>query len=71
MVFDPETKTLDFKDDSLSANMRSAYPLEYIANASETALGGHFKNVIMLIFVLGLLPPIARLTPTQAIYHFL
>ena len=72
MVFDPETKKLDFKDYSLTPNMRCAYPLEYTANASETALGGHPKNVIMLTCdALGLLPPIARLTPAQAMYHFL
>ncbi|MCV2881599.1 phosphoenolpyruvate carboxykinase [Actibacterium sp. XHP0104] len=72
MVFDPETKELDFEDDSLTANMRCAYPLEYISNASETALGGHPKNIIMLTCdAFGVLPPIARLTPAQAMYHFL
>ena len=72
MVFDPETFELDFDDDSLTANMRSAYPLEYISNASDTALGGHPKNVIMLTCdAFGVLPPIARLTPAQAMYHFL
>ncbi len=72
MVFDPETKELDFDDASLTANMRCAYPLEYISNASETALGGHPKNIIMLTCdAFGVLPPIARLTPAQAMYHFL
>jgi len=72
MVFDPETFELDFDDDSLTANMRCAYPLEYISNASNTALGGHPKNVIMLTCdAFGVLPPIARLTPAQAMYHFL
>ncbi|WP_238366832.1 phosphoenolpyruvate carboxykinase [Mesobacterium pallidum] len=72
MVFDPETFELDFEDDSLTANMRCAYPLEYISNASETAMGGHPKNVIMLTCdAFGVLPPIARLTPAQAMYHFL
>ena len=72
MVFDPETKRLDFKDDSLTANMQCAYPLEYIANASETALSGHPKNVIMLTCdAFGVLPPIAQLTTAQAMYHFL
>ncbi|WP_298298102.1 phosphoenolpyruvate carboxykinase [uncultured Litoreibacter sp.] len=72
MVFDPETKELDFEDDSLTANMRCAYPLHYISNASETALGGHPKNIIMLTCdAFGVLPPIARLTPAQAMYHFL
>ncbi|KFI30262.1 phosphoenolpyruvate carboxykinase (ATP) [Haematobacter massiliensis] len=72
MVFDPYTKALDFEDDSLTANMRSAYPLDYISNASESGLGGHPKNVIMLTCdAFGVLPPIARLTPAQAMYHFL
>jgi len=72
MIFDEETKELDFEDDSLTANMRCAYPLEYISNASSTALGGHPKNIIMLTCdAFGVLPPIARLTPAQAMYHFL
>jgi phosphoenolpyruvate carboxykinase (ATP) len=52
--------------------MRCAYPLDYISNASSTGLGGHPKNVIMLTCdAYGVLPPIARLTPAQAMYHFL
>jgi phosphoenolpyruvate carboxykinase (ATP) len=72
MVFDPDTLELDFEDDTLTPNMRAAYPMEYIANASATALGGHPKNVVMLTCdAFGVLPPIARLTPAQAMYHFL
>ncbi len=72
MVFDEHTKELDFKDDSITANMRCAYPLHYISNASQSALGGHPKNIIMLTCdAFGVLPPIARLTPAQAMYHFL
>ena len=72
MVFDPETKELDFEDDSLTANMRCAYPLDYISNASKTSLGGQPKNIIMLTCdAFGVLPPISRLTPAQAMYHFL
>ena len=72
MVFDPETLELDFEDDSLTANMRCAYPLDYISNASATGLGGHPKNIVMLTCdAFGVLPPIARLTPAQAMYHFL
>ena len=72
MVYDPETLELDFEDDSLTANMRCAYPMSYISNASDTALGGHPKNIIMLTCdAFGVLPPIARLTPAQAMYHFL
>ena len=72
MVFDPTTLELDFEDDSLTANMRCAYPLDYISNASPTALGGHPKNIVMLTCdAFGVMPPIARLTPAQAMYHFL
>ena len=72
MVYDPETLELDFQDSSLTENMRCAYPLDYISNASATGLGGHPKNVIMLTCdAYGVLPPIARLTPAQAMYHFL
>jgi phosphoenolpyruvate carboxykinase (ATP) len=72
MVYDPETLELDFADNSLTDNMRCAYPLEYIPNASATAMGGHPKNIIMLTCdAFGVLPPIARLTPAQAMYHFL
>ena len=52
--------------------MRCAYPLNYISNASDTGLGGAPRNVIMLTCdAYGVLPPIARLTPAQAMYHFL
>jgi phosphoenolpyruvate carboxykinase (ATP) len=72
MVSDPETGALDFEDDSLTANMRCAYALDVISNASDTGLGGHPKNVVMLTCdAFGVLPPIARLTPAQAMYHFL
>ncbi|HSF92223.1 MAG TPA: phosphoenolpyruvate carboxykinase, partial [Paracoccaceae bacterium] len=72
MVYDPYTKELDFEDDSLTPNMRCAYPLDYISNASDTSLGGIPKNIIMLTCdAFGVLPPIARLTPAQAMYHFL
>ncbi|RDC72871.1 phosphoenolpyruvate carboxykinase [Rhodovulum sp. 12E13] len=72
MVYDEETFALDFEDDSLTANMRAAYPLDYIPNSSDSGMGGHPKNIIMLTCdAFGVLPPIARLTPAQAMYHFL
>ncbi len=72
MVYDPETLVLDFADGSLTENTRCAYPLEYISNASDTGMGGAPKNVVMLTCdAYGVLPPIARLTPAQAMYHFL
>ena len=72
MVHDPETKALDFEDTRFTANMRCAYPLDFIDTASDTGLGGHPKNIVMLTCdAFGVLPPIARLTPAQAMYHFL
>jgi phosphoenolpyruvate carboxykinase (ATP) len=72
MVYDEETLELDFEDASLTQNMRCAYPLDYISNASDSGLGGHPKHVVMLTCdAYGVLPPIARLTPAQAMYHFL
>ncbi len=72
MVYDEDTKELDFEDSSLTENMRCAYPLDSIPNASDNGLGGHPKNVIMLTCdAFGILPPVARLTPAQAEYHFL
>ena len=72
VVYDPETLEIDFDDDSLTANTRCAYPLDYISNASATGLGGHPRHIVMLTCdAYGVLPPIARLTPAQAMYHFL
>ncbi|MEM8787995.1 MAG: phosphoenolpyruvate carboxykinase [Pseudomonadota bacterium] len=72
MVHNAYDRTLDFQDDSLTANMRCAYPLEAISNASATARGGSPKSIIMLTCdAFGVLPPIAKLTPAQAMYHFL
>ena len=62
----------DFSDDSLTQNTRCAYPLSYIPNASETGIGGHPNNVIFLTAdAFGVLPPISKLTPEQAMYHFI
>lgn len=72
MVYDPDTLELDFANRSLTENTRCAYPLEAISNASATGLGGHPNHVVMLTCdAFGVLPPIARLTPAQAMYHFL
>ncbi|TIU86598.1 MAG: phosphoenolpyruvate carboxykinase (ATP), partial [Mesorhizobium sp.] len=62
----------DFDDGRLTENTRCAYPLDYIPNASRTGRAGHPKNIIMLTAdAFGVMPPIARLTPAQAMYHFL
>ena len=72
VVMDPVTRKLDFDDGSLTPNTRVCYPLDMIPNASETSLAGVPKNVVMLTCdAFGVLPPIARLTPAQAMYHFL
>lgn len=72
VVHDPETLELDFADTSLTENTRCAYPLDYISNASATGLGGPPRHVVMLTCdAFGVLPPIARLSPAQAMYHFL
>jgi phosphoenolpyruvate carboxykinase (ATP) len=62
----------DFDDASLTENTRCAYPLDFIANASASGRAGHPKNIVMLTAdAFGVLPPIAKLTPAQAMYHFL
>jgi phosphoenolpyruvate carboxykinase (ATP) len=70
--FDSETGRLDLDDSSLTENTRAAYPISHIANATRDGIGGHPGNIIMLTCdAFGVLPPIARLTPVQAMYHFL
>ena len=72
VVMDPDTRELDFDDNSLAENSRGAYPIEYIPNTSEKNLGPVPSNVVMLTAdAFGVLPPIARLTADQAMYHFL
>ncbi|QPC89529.1 phosphoenolpyruvate carboxykinase [Mesorhizobium sp. INR15] len=62
----------DFNDGRLTENTRCAYPLDFIPNASKTGRAGHPRNIIMLTAdAFGVMPPIARLTPAQAMYHFL
>ncbi len=72
VVMDESTRELDLDDATYAENTRAAYPIDYIPNASATGRAGHPKNVIMLTAdAFGVLPPIARLTPSQAMYHFL
>ena len=69
---DANTRQLDLNDDSLTENTRGAYPLDFIDNAVPTGRAGHPRNIIMLTAdAFGVLPPIARLTPAGAMYHFL
>jgi phosphoenolpyruvate carboxykinase (ATP) len=72
VVIDPVTRMLDFDDASLAENSRGSYPIDFIPNASEHNLGPVPANLIFLTAdAYGVLPPIARLTPDQAMYHFL
>ncbi|PSJ62165.1 phosphoenolpyruvate carboxykinase [Pseudaminobacter soli (ex Li et al. 2025)] len=67
-----ENRVPDFDDGSRTENTRCAYPLHYIPNASATGRAAHPKNIIMLTAdAFGVMPPIAKLTPAQAMYHFL
>ena len=72
VVIDPVTRQLDFNDNSLAENSRGSYPIDFIPNASEKNMGPVPKTIIMLTAdAYGVLPPISRLTPDQAMYHFL
>jgi phosphoenolpyruvate carboxykinase (ATP) len=72
VVFDATTRVVDFDNDSKTENTRSAYPLDFIPNASRTGRAGQPKNVVFLTAdAYGVMPPIARLNPSQAMYHFL
>ena len=72
VAMDEETRDIDFSDTSKTENTRGAYPIEFIPNTSEKNLGPVPANVIMLTAdAFGVLPPIARLTPDQAMYYFL
>ena len=72
VVMDGVTRQLDLDDASLAENSRAAYPIDFIPNASPDNLGPVPKNMIFLTAdAYGILPPIAKLTPDQAMYHFL
>ena len=72
VVFDPDTRIPDYSDGSKTENTRSAYPLDFIPNASRSGRAGHPKNIIMLTAdAYGVMPPIAKLSPAEAMYHFL
>lgn len=70
--FNSVTGHIDLDDTSLTEDPRAAYPISHIPNASRTGTAGHPQNIIMLTAdAFGVLPPIAKLTPEQAMYHFL
>ncbi|MDY6911023.1 MAG: phosphoenolpyruvate carboxykinase (ATP) [Chloroflexota bacterium] len=70
--FDAVTRRLDLDDSTLTENTRAAYPIAHIDESVRSGIGGHPKHIFMLSCdAFGVLPPIARLTPEQAMYHFL
>jgi len=72
VVFDRRSRKVDLNDDRLTENTRGAYPLSFIGNALEAKRAGHPNNVVFLTCdASGVLPPISRLTPEQAVYHFM
>ncbi len=72
VIFDPVTRQLDLDNDKRTENTRCSYPLDFIDNALPEKRAGHPKNILMLTCdASGVMPPIARLTPEQAVYHFI
>lgn len=72
VVYDPQTREVDFSDTSITQNTRVSYPIDYIDNVQIPCLAGNANNVIFLTCdAFGVLPPISRLTPEQASYHFI
>jgi len=72
VVFDPVTRMIDLDDESITENTRASYPLEFIENAVPEKRGGHPANIILLTCdASGVMPPIAKLTPDQALYQFI
>jgi phosphoenolpyruvate carboxykinase (ATP) len=72
VAIDPRTGRIDLNDASLTENTRAAYPISHISHATREGIGGHPTSIIMLTAdAFGVMPPIARLTPDQAMYHFL
>ncbi|MEM6750357.1 MAG: phosphoenolpyruvate carboxykinase (ATP) [Planctomycetota bacterium] len=72
VVFDPMSHRVDFDDGSITENTRVAYPIEFIDNIKHPCIAGHPTDVIFLTCdAFGVLPPVSRLTPDQAMYHFM
>jgi phosphoenolpyruvate carboxykinase (ATP) len=72
VVLDPESRAVDYTDSSLTENTRACYPIEFIPNALIPCMAGHPENIIFLTCdAFGVLPPVSKLTPEQAMYHFM
>jgi phosphoenolpyruvate carboxykinase (ATP) len=72
VVYEPETHHVDFTDTSITQNTRGAYPIEFIRNAKIPCVAGHPTDIIFLTCdAFGVLPPVSKLSPAQAMYHFI
>ena len=72
VVMDPDTRRLDLDDNRYTENTRASYPIDFIPNILESGISGHPRTVVMLTAdAFGVLPPLSKLTPEQAMYHFL
>jgi phosphoenolpyruvate carboxykinase (ATP) len=72
VVYDPKKRDVDYTDSSITKNTRASYPIEFIESVKIPCVGGHPKNVIFLTCdAFGVLPPVSKLTPDQAMYHFI
>jgi len=72
VVYDEETREVDYTDDSITENTRASYPLDYIDRARIPGMADHPDNIIFLTYdAFGVMPPVSKLTPEQAMYHFI
>lgn len=72
VMVDPQTRAIDYDDGAITENTRATYPVEYIPNCITEGVAGHPKNVFFLAAdAFGVLPPISKLTPEMAMYHYL
>jgi len=72
VVYDKETRQVDYTDTSITQNTRASYPIHHIENVQIPCVAGHPKNIIFLTCdAFGVLPPVSKLTPEQASYHFI
>ena len=72
VVYDHETQKVDFDDSSITENTRAAYSIDGVSNAAVPCIGGHPEHIIFLTCdAFGVLPPVSRLSPAQAMYHFI
>lgn len=72
VICDLSTREVDYSDDALTENTRASYPIEYIPSAKLPCVGPHPKHIVLLTCdAFGVLPPVSRLTPAQAMYHFI